>query len=158
MVMKFRYATLSDIKQMQMVRNSVKENRLSKPELVTDEDVALYISERGKGWLCEVQGQVVGFSIIDLQVNSVWALFVDPAFAEMGIGKELHRLMIDWYFTRTKENVVLGTAPNTRASKFYQLQGWTAVGSYPNGEVKFELSYLEWRKKNHLFLRENYES
>lgn len=152
--MKFRYATLSDIKQMQIIRNSVKENRLSKPELVSDEDVALYISERGKGWVCEVHDQVVAFSIIDLQVNSVWALFVDPSFAEMGIGKALHRLMINWYFTKTKQNVVLGTAPNTRAAKFYQLQGWTAVGSYPNGEVKFELSYLDWRKKSLIIKRE----
>jgi GNAT superfamily N-acetyltransferase len=148
MVIKFRYAELSDIKQMQVVRNLVKENRLSDPGLVTDEDVALYISERGKGWVCEVDAQVIAFSIIDIQVKSVWALFVDPSFAEMGIGKELHRLMINWYFSQTQENVVLGTAPNTRAATFYQLQGWTTVGSYPNGEVKFELSYTDWRRQN----------
>jgi ribosomal protein S18 acetylase RimI-like enzyme len=148
MVMKFRYAELSDIKQMQVVRNLVKENRLRDRGLVTDEDVAIYISERGKGWVCEVDGQgVVGFSIIDLQVKSVWALFVDPAFAEMGIGKELHRIMMEWYFSQTKEHAVLGTAPNTRAAKFYELQGWTTVGTYPNGEVKFELTYFNWHKQ-----------
>lgn len=36
--MKFRYAELSDIKQMQVVRNLVKENRLRDPGLVTDEE------------------------------------------------------------------------------------------------------------------------
>jgi len=64
--------------------------------------------------------------------------------AEKGIGKELHRLMMDWYFEQTKDNVELGTAQNTRAERFYHLQGWTRVGNYPNGEVKFELSYQRW--------------
>ncbi|WP_448103818.1 N-acetyltransferase family protein [Pedobacter panaciterrae] len=142
--MIFRTAKLSDIKQMQVVRHLVKENTLSNPDLVPDKDVAYYISERGKGWVCEVDGRVVGFSIIDLLEKSVWALFVDPEFAEKGIGKELHRLMIDWYFQQTKDKVVLGTAPNTRAEQFYPLQGWIQVGSYSNGETKFELTYQRW--------------
>jgi GNAT superfamily N-acetyltransferase len=142
--MIFRTANISDIKQMQVVRHLVKENILSNPNLVPDEDVAYYISEKGKGWVCEVGSQLVGFSIVDLLEKSVWALFVDPEFAEKGIGKELHRLMIDWYFEQTKDKLVLGTAPNTRAERFYTLQGWTQVGSYPNGETKFELSYRHW--------------
>jgi GNAT superfamily N-acetyltransferase len=140
----FRTAELSDIKQIQAVRNLVKENRLSNPNRVTDEDVALYISDKGKGWVCEVNGFVVGFSIVDLKDKSVWALFVDPEFAEKGIGKELHNLMIKWYFEQTRDNLVLGTTPNTRAEKFYQYQGWTSIGNYPNGEIKFELSYIGW--------------
>lgn len=142
--MIFRIAEHADIKQMQVVRHLVKENTLSNPDLVPDKDVAYYISEKGKGWICEVDGQVVGFSIIDLLEKSVWALFVDPDFAEKGIGKELHRLMLDWYFQQTKDKVVLGTAPNTRAERFYTLQGWTPVGSYSNGEIKFEMSYADW--------------
>lgn len=142
--MIFRIAELSDIKQIQRVRHLVKENTLSNPDLVPDKDVIYYITEKGKGWVCEVEGQIVGFSIVDLKDKSVWALFVDPDFAEKGIGKELHRLMIDWYFKQTKEKVVLGTAPNTRAERFYNLQGWTPVGNYPNGEIKFELSHPNW--------------
>jgi len=71
-------------------------------------------------------------------------LFVDPAFAEKGIGKELHRLMINWFFGQTQDKLVLGTAPNTRAERFYSLQGWTQTGSYANGELKFELGYQDW--------------
>lgn len=145
--MIFRTAELSDIKQMQIVRHLVKENTLSNPDLVPDKDVAYYITEKGKGWICEVDGQVVGFSIVDLEEKSVWALFVDPDFAEKGIGKELHRLMLDWYFRQTTDTVVLGTAPNTRAERFYSLQGWRSVGSYTNGETKFELSYTDWTNK-----------
>lgn len=129
---------------MQVVRHLVKENTLSNPDLVPDKDVAYYITEKGKGWVCEIENQIVGFSIIDLMENSVWALFVDPDFAEKGVGKQLHKLMLDWYFQQTKDTVVLGTAPNTRAERFYALQGWTQVGSYTNGELKFELNYTDW--------------
>lgn len=142
--MVFRQATLADIEQMQRVRHLVKENILRNPDLVPDKDVAHYITEKGRGWVCENEGQIVGFSIVDLREKRIWALFVDPKFAEKGIGKELHRLMLDWYFEQTKENVVLGTTPNTRAERFYQLQGWKVVGNYPNGEVKFELTYQQW--------------
>jgi GNAT superfamily N-acetyltransferase len=146
--MIFRVAEFSDIKQMQVVRHLVKENTLSNPDLVPDKDVAHYLSEKGKGWVCVVDDQVVGFSIIDLQGNSVWALFVDPKFAEKGIGKKLHRLMIDWYFQQTKEKIFLGTAQKTRAELFYSLQGWTDVGTYSNGETKFELDYQRWSQKS----------
>lgn len=41
--MIFREATIQDIKQIQLVRNSVKENTLSDPNLVPDRDVEDYI-------------------------------------------------------------------------------------------------------------------
>ena len=48
--MLFRKATVQDIPLMQVVRNSVKENMLSDPLLVTNADVKEYITKRGKGW------------------------------------------------------------------------------------------------------------
>ncbi|MFT3795755.1 GNAT family N-acetyltransferase [Flavobacterium sp.] len=144
--MKFREAQLEDIAQIQVVRHLVKENTLSDPALVPDKDVAYYITEKGKGWVCATDGKIVGFSIVDLQEHSIWALFVDPEYDRRGIGKELHRLMMDWYFAQTKEKVCLGTAPKTRAEEFYKRQGWTPVGFYANGEAKFEMNFEDWRK------------
>ena len=141
----YRTAELADIAQMQVVRHLVKENTLSDPALVPDKDVAYYITQKGKGWVCKVGDQIVGFAIVDLQEHSVWALFVDPQFAERGIGKELHRMMINWYFDQTDKSLILGTSPNTRAEKFYNLQGWKPIGNYPNGEVKFELTNDAWK-------------
>ena len=66
---------------------------------------------------------------------------------EKGVGKELHRLMIEWYFSQTDDTIVLGTAPNTRAERFYALQGWKNVGSYSNGETKFELTFKDWTNR-----------
>ncbi|MCL9805721.1 GNAT family N-acetyltransferase, partial [Flavobacterium amniphilum] len=123
--MIFREAKLEDIDQIQVVRNSVKENTLSDPGLVTNKDCEEFMFERGKGWVCEIDNQIVGFAIADLKENNIWALFLDPAFEKKGIGRKLHQIMMDWYFSQTDEKVWLGTAFNTRAEQFYRQAGWT---------------------------------
>jgi len=82
-----REANISDISQIQIVRNSVNENTLSDPRLVTDEDCKIFITERGKGWVCETENIIVGFSIVDMKDHNIWALFVHPDFEKNGIGK-----------------------------------------------------------------------
>ncbi len=143
--MIFREANTSDIKQIQFVRNAVKENTLSDPALVPDEDVAEYISKRGKGWVCVIHSEIAGFAIVDLIDNNIWALFVHPDFEGNGIGKKLHNLMLNWYFEKTKEKIWLGTSPGTRAEKFYRLQGWKEAGMHGKDEIKFEMYKSDWR-------------
>lgn len=145
--MIYRQAETMDIPQIQIVRHTVKENILSNPALVTNTDCEDFITQRGKGWVCEIDKQIVGFAIVDLKERNIWALFLRPEFEGKGIGKELHRLMMDWYFSQTSETVWLGTSPNTKAEKFYALQGWKNVGIVNKGEVKFELSYKDWIKQ-----------
>lgn len=145
--MIFREALVADIRQMQIVRNSVKENVLSNPDLVKDKDYVAFIEVNGKGWVCEIDKQIVGFAIVDLKGKNIWALFVHPDFEQKGIGKHLHKMMMDWYFTQTNETVWLSTAPNSRAEKFYRLNGWTSVGIYGKDEVKFEMSSEEWKQR-----------
>jgi GNAT superfamily N-acetyltransferase len=144
--MIFREAQISDIQQIQIVRNSVKENMLSNPALVSDADCEEFMFHRGKGWVCVIDGTVVGFSIADLKENNIWALFVHSDHEKKGIGKKLHDLMLDWYFSVTKNRVWLGTAPNTRAESFYRKAGWTETGMHGQGEVKFEISFEGWNK------------
>ena len=88
--MNIRDAEIKDIYQIQVVRNLVKENQLSDPALVPDIDVEDYITRRGKGWVCEIDGEIVGFAIADLVDNNIWALFIHPDFERIGIGKKLH--------------------------------------------------------------------
>jgi len=142
--MLFREAKIEDIKQIQIVRNSVKENTLSNPDLVTDKDCEEFLTVRGKGWVCEINMQIVGFAIADLKENNIWALFLNPEFEGRGIGKKLQKIMLDWYFSTGKENVWLGTSPNTRAEKFYLKSGWTKNGMHGKNEVKFEMSKSQW--------------
>lgn len=144
----FREAIESDIKQIQIVRNSVTENTLSDPELVTDEDCLDFITKRGKGWVCEIDGQIVGFSIVDLKENNVWALFVHPNYEKRGIGRQLHERMLIWYFKQTSKNLWLGTDPKTRAENFYRKSGWTETGIHGMGEIKFEMTLENWENKN----------
>ncbi len=146
--MIFREAEVSDIPQMQIVRHSVKENILSDASLVTDKDCEEFITIRGKGWVCEINGNVVGFSIADLKENNVWALFVHPEHEAKGIGKRLHKEMLAWYFNQTKEKVWLSTDPFSRAEKFYRLNGWKEIGVHGKGEIKFEMNFEEWNLKN----------
>lgn len=108
--MIIREAKIDDTKQIQIVRNSVTENTLSNPNLVTDKDCEEFITIRGKGWVCEIDNQIVGFAIADLKENNIWALFIDPKFEKKGIGLILHKTMLDWYFAQTKKTVWLGTA------------------------------------------------
>ena len=54
--------------------------------------------------------------------------------------------MIDWYFEKTKDAIWLGTAFNTRAEAFYRMQGWKEIGTHGSKEIKFEMSYDEWRR------------
>ena len=145
--MIFREARVSDIPQIQGVRNSVKENTLSDPSLVTDNDCEDYMFNRGKGWVCEIEDRVVGFAIADLVDHNVWALFVQPGFDGRGIGKRLHDNMLDWYFSQTVLTIWLGTAPNTRAEKFYRIAGWKEVGTHGKGEIKFEMSATNWKER-----------
>ena len=142
--MIFREAQSADIPQIQVVRNAVKENILSDPTLVPDKDCEEYIHRRGKGWVCELDGQVVGFSIVDIIDNNVWALFVHPDHDRKGIGRELHNRMIDWYFLNTNTPIWLGTAPGTRAEAFYRKGGWNEIGVHGKGEIKFEMTAQNW--------------
>ncbi len=144
--MIIREAKVKDISQIQVVRNSVKENTLSNPDLVTDKDCEKFITERGKGWVCEIDGKITGFSIVDLKDHNIWALFVDPDFEKKGTGKKLHDIMLDWYFTQTKEKVWLGTSPNTRAELFYRKSKWKEIGMHGKNEIKFEMTFENWIK------------
>jgi len=142
--MIFREAVTHDIPQIQIVRNSVKENMLSNPALVSDMDCEEFMSVRGKGWVCEIDKTIVGFAIADLQDKNIWALFLHPDFEKKGIGRQLHDTMLDWYFSQGMDHVWLGTAPGTRAESFYRKAGWTATGTHGKGEIKFEMSAETW--------------
>jgi GNAT superfamily N-acetyltransferase len=140
MLMLIREAQVADIPAYMEVRLAVRENVLSNPALVTYADNVDYLTRRGKGWVAEVDGRIVGFAIADLQDHSIWALFVHPDFEGRGIGRALHDTMLNWYFSQTSETVWLSTDPGTRAEAFYKKAGWKAVGMKGN-EVKLEMEF-----------------
>ena len=148
--MNVREATAADISAMHTVRMSVKENALSNPGMVTEKDYPGYLFEKGKGWVAEWNGIIVGFCIVDVSDQNIWALFVQPGYEAKGIGRSLHDAMLDWFYDHHDGILWLGTAPGTRAEYFYTKAGWTNKGIQANGETRFEMTRHTWlsRKKS----------
>ncbi|MFM9986813.1 MAG: GNAT family N-acetyltransferase [Flavobacteriales bacterium] len=144
----FREAIVRDIPAIQSIRNSVAENLINDPLLISDERCADFLENKGKGWICEVDGYPVGFAIADLQGKSVWALFVRPEFENRGIGKKLHTLMLNWYFSQSNEHLWLSTEESSRAELFYCLNGWTSVGMPNEQMVEFKMTRENWASQS----------
>lgn len=135
--MFIRVAEMADIPAMHRIRLAVKENVLRNPLAVQEADYIPFLTEKGQGWVAEIEHEVVGFAIVDLQGHDVWALFVDPEKEGQGIGGALHDLMLEWYFSETDSPLHLGTEGGTRAEEFYRKRGWEEIGREPNGDLTF---------------------
>lgn len=142
--MIFREAIETDIDQMHALRLSVRENVLITHSLVTHDHYIKYLFTDGKGWVCETDDRIAGFGIVNLKGKNIWGLFVAPEFENRGIGSELQKIMLNWYFDQSKETISLSTAQHTRAEKFYTATGWKRCGILSNGEVQFEMSFDRW--------------
>lgn len=141
-----REAKTNDISRMHKVRVAVRENILPDPNLITAKEYEDFMVRRGKGWVCEQDNLIVGFSIVSVLDKNVWALFVEPGFEGKGAGKRLHDEMMNWYFSQTDETIWLGTAPKTKAERFYRKAGWKQTGVRPNGEIRFEMTKNDWER------------
>ncbi len=137
--MIFREATIGDIPALSEIRLSVRQNVLSDPRKVTPEMYADYLGVSGKGWLCEIDGQVVGFSVASLGDASIWALFVKPGYEGRGIGTRLLKLATGWLFDMGASSICLSTEAGTRADRVYEGQGWRRGEIKPGGEVGYRL-------------------
>lgn len=98
-----------------------------------------YLGVSGKGWLCEADGEVVGFSVASLNDASIWALFVKPGYEGRGIGTRLLKLATDWLFGTGASSVSLSTGANTRADRVYERLGWERGEVRADGEVSYRL-------------------
>lgn len=137
----YREATVVDIPAIAAIRLEVVENSLTDPGRVNRGMYHEYLTTAGKGWVCEVNRTIAGFSIANRRDAQVWALFVHPEFEGRGIGKELLSRAVDWLFDQGIDMISLTTDPDTRAEKLYQAQGWQRGEFIANGEVCFRL----WR-------------
>ena len=135
----FRQATSADIAEMSRIRLAVRENALSNPARITEQMYRDYLDALGRGWVAELEGQIIGFAYADRTDGSIWALFVDPPREGLGAGKRLLRQAVDWLFEIGFDEVRLGTAAHTRADRFYAAQGWTRGDMRDDVEVGYRL-------------------
>jgi len=138
-MLKFRLASMQDIPSMSSIRLSVTENALSNPGRITRQMYEEYLELLGRGWVCELDGKVVGFSYAEKADSSIWALFVAPQHEGKGIGKGLLNLAVEWLFDHGANEVKLSTAANTRADHFYAAQGWLRLGMKNDIDVGYSL-------------------
>jgi GNAT superfamily N-acetyltransferase len=115
----------------------VSENRLSDPELVTEDSYPPYLAQ-GAAWVAETEAGLAGFAILDLAAASVWALFVAPEAEGKGIGRALHARLVEGAVRHGLGRLSLSTAPGTRAERFYTEAGWIKTGRTGTGELSFE--------------------
>jgi GNAT superfamily N-acetyltransferase len=161
--LRIRVAAPADIPAMHRVRMSVLENRLADPSSVRPHHYGALMAAGGRAWVAEAGGGAAGggaagggeasgkepplivcFAVGDRERSSVWALFVEPGFEGLGIGRRLHDAMLEWLFARGGDRLRLGTDPGTRAERFYRAAGWRDTGVREQGEARFELRREWW--------------
>lgn len=128
----------SDVPAAHGIRLRVKENQLSDPSVVTEADYHDFMARDTRSWVCERDGELAGFVMVDVEKQNLWALFVAPEHERKGVGKALHDVMLAWYFQQS-DLLSLSTSPQTRAEAFYRRSGYVPVGTTPQGELIFEL-------------------
>lgn len=135
--MVVREATRGDMPELVEVRGAVKENILTGH--IPPERIVAGLEARGKGWVAEDAGRVVGFSMADREESMIWALFLLPEWEGRGLGRELLERAVGWLWDEGCERIWLTTEPGSRAEGFYAHLGWVRVGLTEQGEVRFEL-------------------
>jgi GNAT superfamily N-acetyltransferase len=143
-----RQARRGDIAALQRVRASVHENRLV-TRRISDDEVQRYLEVLGRGWVVEVDDEVVAFAIGDATIGHLWALFVDPRHERRGYGRRLHDAAVQWLWSQGLEHLWLATEPGTRAERFYRAAGWRHAGVTPHGEMAFVLDRPQAGAGNH---------
>jgi GNAT superfamily N-acetyltransferase len=132
--MGIRRAIQGDVARIMEIRHSVRENRLSDPNLVTGKDCSEFI-ERSEMWVWEEDGIVQAFAAGDIRDGWIWALFVAPEYEGRGIGKALLSMACETLRNAGYAVAKLSTAAGTRAERFYMENGWTLVNKNGRGEV-----------------------
>ena len=126
--LRYRVAMPGDVAALLQVRTAVRENHLSLQQLrargITPATLAEALtSDTPCAWLAEVEAEVVGFSMVDLDDASLFALFVLPAHEGRGIGSHLLAEAERALFA-VHPRAWLETAASSRAAALYRARGW----------------------------------
>ena len=89
-----------DIRDCIEVRTLVRENPYPMEALrqagITEESVAAMLTTTHKGWVCEIDQRIVGFSMGNRSNGEFWVVAVLPEFEGRGIGRKLMELAVQW--------------------------------------------------------------
>lgn len=131
-----RPATAADLPRIHEIRHGVRENRLSDPSVVSDDEVRWYLFN-AIFLVSEENDAIKGFGCANPLIGYVWALFVDPVAEGRGHGKALLDAMCARLAEAGLRQAHLATGAGTRAARFYERQGWRCTGWAFSGELAF---------------------
>lgn len=138
---RIRLAHPSDLEDIFRIRLSVHENALTMAGLaemgITKDSVTEMINAAPCTWVACEDGGVVGFSMIDPDGASLFAVFVQPSHESKGIGKKLVEAAEKSLFSK-HSLVWLETAKDSRAAGFYRYLGWGNETDIGSGDIRLE--------------------
>ncbi len=132
--MAIRFAEAGDIPALMTVRASVTENRL-RSLVIAPTDYAPYVVD-GRCWVWAEHEKIAGFSAIEADGASLWALFVLPEAEGVGVGRALLDAAIAAAQARGAESIALTTEAGSRAEAFYRRYGFDASAPDAADEVR----------------------
>jgi len=128
--MNFRPITAGDVERLFEIRERVRENVLTRTQLadmgITPQSTTEALQNELAGYLCEVAGSIVGFSMANLETQEIAVIAVLSEFEGHGIGRELLRLSEEILWRTGARSIWLWTSTNrhTRAVQLYFKAGW----------------------------------
>jgi GNAT superfamily N-acetyltransferase len=143
--MKIREIEKSDIKDILNIRVSTKENHFSMDDLaevgVTPQSVSEWLDGSIKGWICEISGKPVGFTLGDGATAEMLVIAIYPGYEKLGIGKKLMIQIQDWLWSFGHKELWLWSNPDStvRAHGFYRKLGWEPTGEINGNDEKLKL-------------------
>ena len=132
--MRFHEIAAADLPRLFAIRTAARENPISREGLdaagITEQTVAVMLATTHRGWLCEIQGQPVGFAIGNGSNGELWVIAVLPEHEGKGIGRALMELTQDWLWSKGWPELwlVTGFDRKARAANLYQKMGWKDAG------------------------------
>lgn len=142
--MLIRNATPEDIERIFVIRESVRENHMSREDLaklnITPSSIKLAMTSGDYIIPVAVEdGMIVGFAMAQISEGYVFALFVSPEYEGKGFGRALMQTIENGLVENGVRNVWLatGSEEGIRAPGFYRHLGWKDAGLTDNGHIKF---------------------
>lgn len=145
MQMLIRVATPDDIDTLFTIRTSVVQNHLSREQMtvlgITPQVLADSIREAPCVWIAEVEGRPVAFSMVDRAAGEVFAMFVQPGYEGLGLGRRLMAVAEAALFEQHERLFLITDGRDEiRANGFYQRLGWSMVARVEGDDVRYEKS------------------
>jgi len=136
-----------DIEATIELRGRTRENPVSRSRLeslgITQNSIASsFRSGVCKGFVAELDGQIVGYCNGDATTGEVLVLAVDREHEARGIGSGLLNQMVEWLGSKGWSKLWLAADPNPeiRAHGFYRYHGWFSTGKIDDhGDERLEL-------------------